>query len=43
MDYPHPKVNIINGELDLSDAYDVGMGEWDKVTLHMAIRIFQQV
>ena len=33
MDYPHPKVNIINGELDLSDAYDVGMGEWDKVTI----------
>ncbi len=33
MDYPHPKVDIKNGRLDLSDAYDVGMGEWDKVTV----------
>lgn len=33
MDYPHPKVDIKNGQLDLSDAYDVGMGEWDKVTV----------
>ena len=33
MDYPHPKVNIKNGKLDLSDAYDIGIGEWDKVTV----------
>jgi hypothetical protein len=33
MDYPHPKVDIVDGKLDLSDAYDVGMGEWDKVTI----------
>lgn len=33
MDYPHPKVGIKNGRLYLSDAYDVGMGEWDKVTI----------
>ncbi|MEE4202329.1 MAG: zinc-dependent metalloprotease [Halieaceae bacterium] len=31
MDYPHPKVLLDdNGELDISDAYDVGIGEWDK-------------
>ncbi|MCR9133158.1 MAG: zinc-dependent metalloprotease [bacterium] len=33
MDYPHPKVDIVDGKLDLSDAYDVGMGAWDKVTI----------
>ena len=31
MDYPHPKVLLgDDGELDLSEAYDVGIGEWDK-------------
>ena len=34
MDYPHPLIKINkNGSLDLSDAYDVGVGEWDKVTV----------
>jgi hypothetical protein len=32
MDYPHPRVRITgSGKLDLSDAYDVGIGDWDKV------------
>jgi len=32
MDYPHPLVKIRNdGTLDFSDAYGVGIGEWDKV------------
>ncbi|MFT2090337.1 zinc-dependent metalloprotease [Paraglaciecola sp. 2405UD69-4] len=30
MDYPHPFVTIKNGKIDLSDAYDVDIGEWDK-------------
>ncbi len=31
MDYPHPLIKMNeNGEIDLSDAYDVGVGEWDK-------------
>ena len=30
MDYPHPLLKITGGEIDLSDAYDVGIGEWDK-------------
>ncbi len=30
MDYPHPFVKQINGEIDFSEAYDVGIGEWDK-------------
>jgi hypothetical protein len=34
MDYPHPLITITEaGELDLSDAYDTGIGEWDKVSL----------
>ena len=30
MDYPHPLIKFKAGVLDLSDAYDVGVGEWDK-------------
>jgi hypothetical protein len=31
MDYPHPLIKFDeDGELDVSDAYDVGIGEWDK-------------
>ncbi|WP_298513187.1 zinc-dependent metalloprotease [uncultured Kordia sp.] len=33
MDYPHPTINIKNGKIDLSDAYAVGIGSWDKVTV----------
>lgn len=30
MDYPAPRVTVTNGKIDLSDAYGVGVGEWDK-------------
>ncbi|MFD2531058.1 zinc-dependent metalloprotease [Gracilimonas halophila] len=33
MDYPHPQPKIVNGEIDLSDPYDVGIGEWDKMAV----------
>jgi Met-zincin/Domain of unknown function (DUF5117) len=34
MDYPHPLVRLnANGEIDLSNAYDVNIGEWDKVAI----------
>lgn len=34
MDYPHPVVKLTeNGEIDLSDAYAAGIGEWDKVAV----------
>ncbi len=34
MDYPHPLVKInAQGEIDLTDAYDTGIGSWDKVSL----------
>lgn len=32
MDYPAPDVRLINGALDVSNAYGVGIGDWDKVT-----------
>jgi len=33
MDYPHPTITLKNGEVDLSNAYAVGIGDWDKVTV----------
>ncbi len=34
MDYPHPLVKIVDGDsLDVSDAYAVGIGEWDKLAI----------
>ncbi len=33
MDYPHPLIKITNDEIDLSEAYTVGIGEWDKVSV----------
>jgi hypothetical protein len=30
MDYPHPLVSIKDGKISLDNAYDVGMGAWDK-------------
>ena len=33
MDYPHPLVKIKQGKIDLSDAYDDKIGEWDKVAI----------
>jgi hypothetical protein len=33
MDYPHPTLTLQNGEVDFSNAYASGIGEWDKVTV----------
>jgi hypothetical protein len=34
MDYPHPLIHLTNeGEIDLSNAYDTGIGEWDKIAI----------
>ena len=33
MDYPHPQISVTNGNIDFSDAYTVGIGDWDKVTV----------
>ncbi len=29
MDYPAPRIGLVNGAPDLSDAYGVGLGSWD--------------
>lgn len=33
MDYPHPVLKINNNKIDFSKAYDINIGEWDKVTV----------
>jgi hypothetical protein len=33
MDYPHPYVTIQDGKISLEQAYDVGMGAWDKYVI----------
>tara|TARA_B100000768_G_scaffold160004_1_gene159344 strand:- start:1002 stop:3419 length:2418 start_codon:yes stop_codon:yes gene_type:complete len=33
MDYPHPLIKLTNDKIDLTDAYSVGIGEWDKVSV----------
>lgn len=33
MDYPGPKIGIVGGKLDLSDAYATGIGKWDRFTV----------
>lgn len=40
MDYPHPQFSIKNGEIDFSNAYDTGIGEWDKVVVAYAYSDF---
>lgn len=41
MDYPFPLIKFDdNGEIDLSDAYDVGIGDWDKRTVIYAYQDF---
>lgn len=36
MDYPHPFLKIEDDQIDFSEAYDTGIGEWDKVTVAYA-------
>ncbi|MDG2174328.1 MAG: zinc-dependent metalloprotease [Flavobacteriaceae bacterium] len=33
MDYPHPLISIDNNKINLDNAYDEGIGEWDKITV----------
>ncbi len=40
MDYPAPMVKVNDGQLDLSDAYAVGIGEWDKFSVKWAYSQF---
>jgi len=41
MDYPFPLIKFnTDGSLDLSDAYDVGIGDWDKRAIEYAYQDF---
>ncbi|NJB69675.1 hypothetical protein GGR42_000137 [Saonia flava] len=42
MDYPHPQFSINNGEIDFSNAYDVGIGEWDKAIVAYSYTVFPE-
>lgn len=42
MDYPHPQPRLVNGEIDLSSPYDVGIGEWDKVAVAYGYQDFPE-
>lgn len=33
MDYPHPLISLENGEISLKNAYDKGIGDWDKYVI----------
>jgi hypothetical protein len=40
MDYPHPQFALKNGKIDFSNAYAIGIGEWDKVTVAYSYQDF---
>jgi Met-zincin/Domain of unknown function (DUF5117) len=40
MDYPPPLIQLASGAIDLSKAYAVGIGEWDKVAIDYGYRDF---
>lgn len=43
MDYPAPLIHVRpDGDLDFSQAYDVGIGEWDKVTVRWLYSEFSE-
>ncbi len=43
MDYPHPFVTLKpDGTIDMSDAYDVGMGAWDKMAVAYGYQHFPE-
>ncbi|MBN09663.1 MAG: peptidase [Flavobacteriaceae bacterium] len=33
MDYPHPTLKLVDGKIQYNDAYSIGIGEWDKVSV----------
>ena len=40
MDYPHPLIEFTNNKVDLSNAYDHGIGDWDKLAINWGYRQF---
>jgi hypothetical protein len=42
MDYPHPIANVVNGKIDLSNAYDTKIGAFDKVSIAYGYQDFPE-
>ena len=42
MDYPHPLIKIVNGKINLNEAYDNKIGEWDKAAVAYAYQVFAE-
>ncbi len=40
MDYPHPLIKFSDNKVDLSEAYDHGIGDWDKLAINWGYRQF---
>jgi hypothetical protein len=40
MDYPHPLMRVQNGKISLDDAYDEGIGEWDKYVVAYGYQVY---
>lgn len=40
MDYPHPNIKLTNGRIDLGDAYQEGIGAWDKEAVKFGYQDF---
>ncbi|MDX1331480.1 MAG: zinc-dependent metalloprotease [Robiginitalea sp.] len=42
MDYPHPEFRLKGGSIDFSQAYETGIGDWDKVSVAYAYSDFPE-
>lgn len=42
MDYPMPYVQLKDGQMDFSDSYDLGIGEFDKMAINWGYREFPE-
>jgi len=42
MDYPHPQFSVKGGDIDFSNAYSTGMGDWDNVTVAYSYADFEK-
>ena len=42
MDYPHPNLSIEEGKINYKNAYETGIGSWDKVSVAYAYSDFPQ-
>jgi hypothetical protein len=42
MDYPHPKIDIVNGKINIDNAYSKNIGDWDKISVRYAYTDIQE-